>query len=297
MILDDIRSLSSLINPKPTKDKIQQIQLIDISSDPNQPRKTFDDESLAELADSIQQYGVLQPIGVKEVDDGLYMIVFGERRYRASVLAVGVHSIPAFIIESASSTVQMIENIQRHDLMPHEISQWIQERLDKGETSVSIAKRLGKSKDYVSLYKSFASMPDYLQSVYDRGLCTSVKSLVTLQRHAKEHEAQVKAFCDQMEQPISQQAVNAFVTRDATPNHSENQDIVETRDSQSVPKLSQKADVKKTQKGVLVRVEGTDLMGLLDLKTGAQDNSVRVLIDDTAQYFDKESLRIHEIIA
>ncbi|MEC8831894.1 MAG: ParB/RepB/Spo0J family partition protein, partial [Bacteroidota bacterium] len=134
------------------QDSVPQIQMLEIGSvspDPTQPPKTFDAQSLEHLAQSITEHGVLQPITVRKSDDG-YIIVMGERRYRASKLA-GLTTIPAMVrdyVDTEVLEVQIIENLQRKDVEPTEEAEAIQFLLDRYEPN-EIAKRLGRSENYI----------------------------------------------------------------------------------------------------------------------------------------------------
>lgn len=289
MLKDEIRSISSLLNPAPKKDQVLNIKLEDIIPDPNQPRKTFDEKSLQELTESIQEHGVLQPIGLLDENErGQFIIVFGERRYRAACAVEGMDSIPALLVESIDSVTQMVENIQRNDLTPMEIGQWIQSKIAEGETSTSIAKRLNKPKDYVSLYKSFSTMPDYLQSLYDRKLCMSVKSLVSLQRHAKENEAKVKRFCEQVNEPVSRNTITDFIGEKSEP-----QDDLSSKHVQVPRPILKQAKVKK---GIKVKIDSSEKIGYLNLKQGIIDGQVSVVIDGQTKLYPVSELRIEDIV-
>jgi len=133
-------------------DSVPQIQMLEISSiipDSAQPRKTFDDQSLQQLANSIAEHGVLQPITVRKTDEG-FTIVMGERRFRASKLA-GLTTIPAMVrdyVDTEVLEVQIIENLQRKDVEPTEEAEAIQFLLGRYEPN-EIAKRLGRSENYI----------------------------------------------------------------------------------------------------------------------------------------------------
>ncbi|WP_318345943.1 ParB/RepB/Spo0J family partition protein [Flagellimonas baculiformis] len=138
--------------PQEEQNSVPQIQMLEIGSvspDPTQPRKTFDEQSLHHLAQSIAEHGVLQPITVRKSDDG-YIIVMGERRFRASRLA-GLTTIPAMVrnyVDTEVLEVQIIENLQRKDVEPTEEAEAIQFLLDRYEPG-EIAKRLGRSENYI----------------------------------------------------------------------------------------------------------------------------------------------------
>ncbi|WP_437397545.1 ParB/RepB/Spo0J family partition protein [Flagellimonas lutimaris] len=145
---------SKVKRPTPQKERnsVPQIQMLEIDSifpDPTQPRKTFDEQSLHHLAQSIAEHGVLQPITVRKSDDG-YIIVMGERRFRASRLA-GLTTIPAMVrnyVDTKVLEVQIIENLQRKDVEPTEEAEAIQFLLERYEPN-EIAKRLGRSENYI----------------------------------------------------------------------------------------------------------------------------------------------------
>ena len=143
--------LDPLINQK-NKLKISEIPISSIRPNPNQPRKFFDNSALRELAESIKEYGVLQPITVRKVATG-YELVAGERRLRSSQLA-GLKTIPAIIIiadEDKSSILALLENLQREDLSFFEIAEGYQKLIkDQGMTQDDIAKKLGKSQSTIA---------------------------------------------------------------------------------------------------------------------------------------------------
>ncbi|MBW8201156.1 ParB/RepB/Spo0J family partition protein [Flagellimonas abyssi] len=129
--------------------QIQMLEIGSVSPDPEQPRKTFDAQSLNHLAQSIAEHGVLQPITVRKMDEG-FTIVIGERRFRASKLA-GLTTIPAMVrdyVDTEVLEVQIIENLQRKDVEPTEEAEAIQFLLDHYEPG-EIAKRLGRSENYI----------------------------------------------------------------------------------------------------------------------------------------------------
>ena len=111
---------------------ISEIALSKIYANPNQPRHTFDEEALDELAQSIAEHGVISPITLRKDNDGRYMIIAGERRYRASKMA-GLNTIPAYIRTAKDEQVMewaLIENIQREDLDAIEIALAYQRLMD-----------------------------------------------------------------------------------------------------------------------------------------------------------------------
>ena len=137
-----------------TKDeKVTQIQSKLIDTNPNQPRKHFDEESLQELAVSIKNYGVIQPILLSPKEGGRYELIAGERRLRASKMA-GLSFIPAIVkqfTESEMAEIALIENLQREDLNPIEEARAYRSLMDKyGFTQEELADKLGKSRPVIA---------------------------------------------------------------------------------------------------------------------------------------------------
>jgi ParB family chromosome partitioning protein len=142
------------------------IPLSEIDEDRDQPRRVFNEDELAHLADSIRLVGILQPIVVRPGQvSGRYFIIMGARRYRAARLA-GLDSVPAIIQEGCAPDryVQIIENIQRDDLATAEIADFIVARLEAGEKQADIARKLGKPRDWVSRFAAIPKMPAFLQA-------------------------------------------------------------------------------------------------------------------------------------
>ena len=137
-----------------------------------QPRKRFDDETLADLADSIRTHGIIQPLTVRRLSSGYYQIIAGERRWRAAKLA-GLHEVPAVIIEADDRTVMelgLIENLQREDLNPIEEAAGYQTLIDEyGLTQEEVSKRVGKSRSAVTNALRLLSLPDAVHLLLEEG--------------------------------------------------------------------------------------------------------------------------------
>lgn len=133
-------------------ERVSYIEIERIKPNPNQPRKSFDEESIKELASSIKEYGVLQPILLKQ-EKNYYIIVAGERRYRAAQFA-GLESMPAIVKElSAQKTgeISLIENLQREDLNAIEAAQAMKELMDEFNlTQDELSKKIGKARSSIA---------------------------------------------------------------------------------------------------------------------------------------------------
>ncbi len=152
------KGLDALFGPTPEEEKAQEndtlknLKITEIEPNRDQPRKTFDQESLEELAQSIKEYGLIQPIVVTQKQD-YYSIVAGERRWRASKIA-GLKEIPVIIREDdakVNSEISLIENMQREDLNPYEKALGIKTLMDTyGLSQEVVAKKLGKGRSTIA---------------------------------------------------------------------------------------------------------------------------------------------------
>lgn len=156
-------------------EQIQKIDLSKIKANPYQPRKTFDDDRLSDLAMSIQTHGVLQPIVLRQTVQGYYIVV-GERRFRASQLA-GLTEIPAIIKELSDSDMMelaIIENLQREDLNAIEEAESYQRFMnDLGLTQQKVAERLGKSRPYIANMLRLLNLPKDISNQVKEGALSS----------------------------------------------------------------------------------------------------------------------------
>lgn len=145
---------------------ISEIELAKIVANPDQPRRSFDEEAMQELADSIREHGVISPITLRDNGDGTYMIIAGERRFRASKLA-GLERIPAYIRTAKDEQVMewaLIENIQREDLDAIEIALAYQRLMDDYNlTQERMAERVGKKRATVANYLRLLKLPAEIQ--------------------------------------------------------------------------------------------------------------------------------------
>lgn len=172
-----------------------RIPLDAIDEDPDQPRQEFDEQSLTELAETIRERGVRQPVSVRThpTQPGRWMLNFGARRLRACK-RVGLFEIPAFVDQTANSVDQFIENEQRKGLSPLEIALFVQRALNQGQTQADIARAIGKSRQYVTLATALIDPPDWLLAAYRDGRCRGLTELHELRKLATEHPQYVEAW-------------------------------------------------------------------------------------------------------
>lgn len=171
--LDDIgngRGLDALIDTGEVRTQgssnLNEIAISQIVPNPNQPRREFDETALMELANSIKEIGIIQPITLRQTPDGQYQIIAGERRWRASQLA-GLTTIPAYIKTVKDETVMemaLVENIQREDLNAIEIALAYEHLAEAtGMTQEKISERVGKSRAAVTNYMRLLKLPAQVQ--------------------------------------------------------------------------------------------------------------------------------------
>lgn len=164
------RGLDALISTEEVRTEgsstINEVEISLIDRNPNQPRREFDEEALQELADSITEIGIIQPITLRELENGRYQIIAGERRWRASQKA-GLKTIPAYIRTASDENVMemaLIENIQRQDLNSIEIALAYQHLIDAYNlTQEKLSERVGKKRATVANYLRLLKLPAPVQ--------------------------------------------------------------------------------------------------------------------------------------
>lgn len=172
------KGLDAIFYDNAREDDAGAVELSINGLEPNrtQPRQSFDDGAMTELADSIAQHGVLQPILVRPLLSGGYQIVAGERRWRASRMA-GLTTVPAVIRDLTDSEVMqlaLIENLQREDLKPLEEANGYKMLMDNFEfTQEEIAKTVGKSRPAITNALRLLNLPEDMQNMLERGEMTA----------------------------------------------------------------------------------------------------------------------------
>lgn len=181
--MDGAREKSSLLLP------ISQVE-----SCAAQPRKVFDADALSDLADSIRQHGVIQPLTVRKLSSGYYQIIAGERRWRAAKMA-GLREIPAVVIEAddrKAMELAMIENLQREDLNPMEEAQGYRTLMEQyGMTQEETAQRVGKSRPVVANALRLLKLSSAVQKLVEDGTLSAghARALIPLSEKVQENAA------------------------------------------------------------------------------------------------------------
>ena len=188
--LDDIergKGLDALIDTNGVRTQgtstINEIPLDQIEPNPNQPRREFDSEALQELANSIREIGIIQPITLRQTDEHRFQIIAGERRWRASQLA-GLEAIPAYIRTIKDENVMemaLVENIQREDLNAIEIALAYEHLLEAdGMTQEKVSERVGKSRTAITNYLRLLRLPAQVQMALQK---KEIKLFNEVQKH------------------------------------------------------------------------------------------------------------------
>lgn len=158
------------------RESVSELELTRIIPNKYQPRQFFEDTALQELAESIREHGVIQPIIVRYINDGAYELVAGERRWRAAQIA-GLNKIPVVIKDLSnekSLEIALIENLQRENLNPVESAQGYQRLTEEfGLTQEEIAARIGKERSTVTNYLRLLTLPDKIQEYLSRSVITT----------------------------------------------------------------------------------------------------------------------------
>ena len=215
---DNARSSNSVSNEQigniPVAGAISDILLKQIITNPDQPRKEFDEDKLNELAESIRNHGIIQPVTVRKTAKNRYELITGERRYRASKIA-GLKSIPAFIREADDIQVMemaLVENIQRQDLNAIEIAFSYQKLVDECSLSYEdLSKRVGKKRATVNNYLRLLKLPIDIQSALKGELVSMghARALINIESI----EDQLFVLKETIEKELSVRQVEAIVRK------------------------------------------------------------------------------------
>lgn len=188
----DLTGLAEIAQPAAGEPLL--VPLDAIRSDPNQPREHFDEATLQELAESIRAIGIVQPISVRPDPDatGRYIINYGERRYRASMIA-NMRTIPVFVHKAPDDYAQITENLHRADLSPMELALFISKRVAAGERRSKIAAKLGYKRSFVTEHLALLEAPACVEKAFVNGV-SSARTLYDLRKLHDEFPEQVDTW-------------------------------------------------------------------------------------------------------
>jgi ParB family chromosome partitioning protein len=243
------RGLSALIpgmDSKSIEDKLQnrivELPLVKVIPNKNQPRQNFKEQSLAELAESIREFGIIQPIMVRSLDGGgLYEIISGERRYKAAKM-LGLATVPCIINQNvddiASIEMALIENIQRDDLTPIELSHTFKQLIDEFKlTHEELSKRIGKSRAAITNSLRLLLLPLEVQKMVDTGSLSAGHARTLLSLENKEE--QIKLANQIIEQDLSVRQVERMVRSKVKAESSETKPKNKLPEFEKLPEVTQ----------------------------------------------------------
>lgn len=219
------RGLGALIGDfpeEPERGAVTKLPLQKVEPNPDQPRRTFDEEELQALADSIAAHGILQPLAVRASGGGFYQIIAGERRWRAARMA-GLSEVPVVVLEADDRTVMelaLVENLQRQDLNPMEEAEGYQRLMKEyGLTQEEAAARVGKSRPAVANALRLLLLPEEVRSLVEDGTISAgharailslpaarlqkaaAQKIVALRLSVRQAEAMCKRMLQEEEKP------------------------------------------------------------------------------------------------
>lgn len=270
----DIQSMINAIEKKAPQLSQVMVALKDIRPNPYQPRKHFDEGKLNELAQSIQEHGIFQPILLKESIKG-YEIVAGERRFRAAQI-VGLKEVPAIIVEFTDQQmmeIALLENIQREDLNAIEEAQAYQSMMKKLKlTQEELAKRIGKSRAHIANTVRLLKMPKQLQDYVLDGTLTMghIKPLITIDEK-KALEVAQKAIQDNLSVRAVEDIVKGIKLQDARKVKPKTEKPKEYVYVEGLLRKKYRTKIKVDEKTITIKYTNTDdlnrileLMGVIE---------------------------------
>ena len=254
-----------------THEGIKYIDINNIKPNANQPRKTFDEGKLEELADSIREHGLIQPLVVRKSTNG-YEIVAGERRWRAA-RKIGIKEIPAIVRELSDEEnmlLAIIENMQREDLDPIEEAEGISQMIETyGLSQEQVSKSLGKSRPYITNQLRLLKLPEEIRKMVSDGRLSSghVRALITLD----DEEKQIKLAVQAVEQGLSVRQVEALAKA--------NKNVKKSKTA----KKKKSADVKRVEEdlkvalGTKVNLNQNGKKGKIEIEFYSKDELERLI--------------------
>ena len=259
------RGLGALIGdnaytPKPVEEAIStgsvaEIEISLISTNPYQPRTDFDQQAIEELAQSIKELGLIQPITVRKLKDGKYQLISGERRLRAAKIA-GLKKLPAYVRDINDEdllTHSLVENIQREDLNPIEIAISFQRLIDEcNYTQEQVSEKTGKARSSIANYLRLLNLPIEIQAALRNGKISMghAKPLLSI----NDEELQLKIFYKVIENKLSVRETEKLIKQELgeKPKRTVKRSLPEkyvSAKAELSAQLNRKVDIKLGNKG------------------------------------------------
>ena len=274
------RGLSALIpgmDSKSIEDRLQnrivELPLVKVTPNKNQPRQNFKEQTLNELAESIREFGIIQPIIVRSFDGGgLYEIISGERRYKAAKI-LGLATVPCIVNQNvddiASLEMALIENIQRDDLTPIELSHTFKQLIDEFRlTHEELSKRIGKSRAAITNSLRLLLLPLEVQKMVDTGSLSAGHARTLLSLENKEE--QIKLANQVVEQDLSVRQVEGVVRSKVKAKSSE------TKSKKNLPEFEKLPEV--------TQLVSDYLQAPVNIKVGKREGKIQILFGSVKDF-------------
>lgn len=250
------------------------IPLNEIRNDNNQPRKAFDNDKIAELTESIKTHGIIQPLILRKSDDGLYVIVAGERRWRAAKMA-GLKDVPAIVMELSEKDVleiSLIENIQRQDLNPIEEASAYKKLLsDFNLTQEDLSKRIGKSRTAITNTMRLMNLDIRVQQYIIEGIITEGHGRALL--GIKDKEIQYELSQKVIDENLSVRELERLVKRILEGKTSEEKET----NNELNPYYKEIKNQLQSYFGTKVNISNKNNKGKIEIEYYSEDDLQRIL--------------------
>ena len=274
------RGLEALIPQRgeadPVRDDLAQIPISQITPNPHQPRKAFNETSIEELARSVREHGIVQPIVVTRTGDSHYRLIAGERRLRAAQRA-GLQTVPAVIKEllkeGDSLQIALIENIQREDLNPiEEAGAYHQLHEEFGLTQEEISRRVGKERSTVANFLRLLRLPDSVKELLAGGQLSMGHARALLSVDSAKRQEQLAERVVKRDLNVRQTEMLAATTSAKPVKRAKPKDVF-TRDAEEklTRSLRTKVDIDRRRRGGVIHIRFAsedDLIRIFDELTG-----------------------------
>ena len=250
------------------------IPLNEIKNDNNQPRKTFDGDKIAELTESIRAHGIIQPLILRKSDDGFYIIVAGERRWRAAKMA-GLKDVPAIVMELSEKSVleiSLIENIQRQDLNPIEEASAYKKLLSEFSlTQDDLSKRIGKSRTAITNTIRLMNLDARVQQYIIEGIITGGhgRTLLGIKDKDLQYELSQKAI----DERLSVRELERVVKRILDGKITEKKEVK----NELNPYYKEIKNQLQTYLGTKVNISNKNNKGKIEIEYYSEDDLQRIL--------------------
>ena len=273
------KGLSALI-PEDMSEQAQEkkgnilIPLNEIKNDNNQPRKAFDSDKIAELTESIKTHGIIQPLILRKSEDGLYIIVAGERRWRAAKLA-GLKEVPAIVMDLSEKEVleiSLIENIQRQDLNPIEEALAYKKLLNEFKlTQEDLSKRIGKSRTAITNTMRLMNLDNRVQQYIIEGIISEGHGRALL--GIKDEEIQYELSQKVIDENLSVRELERLVKKIVEGKNKEEKNMVEELN----PYYKEIKTQLQNYFGTKVNISNRNNKGKIEIEYYSEDDLQRIL--------------------